>query len=63
MAKCMQIAQDFILDAFPVMVGSLVSEDAELICQKNDLSFVELIRPFCQLDTEGIFCSIIILCN
>ena len=53
MASCTQSVQDFILDAFPVMVGSLASEDAEAICQKNDLSFAELIRPFCQLSIEG----------
>jgi len=55
MAKCVQTAQEFINNAFPVMVGALASEDAEAICQKNDLSFVELVRPFCQLDSQGTF--------
>jgi len=50
MACCVQTAQEFIVNAFPVFIGALASEDAELICQKNNLSFVELIRPFCQLD-------------
>lgn len=52
MARCIQSAQEFIIGAFPAMVGALASEDAEAICQKNDLSFVELIRPFCQLNEE-----------
>lgn len=55
MAKCVQSAQEFIYNAFPAMVGALASEDAEAICQKNNMSFVELIRPFCQLATDGNF--------
>lgn len=57
MARCIQSAQEFIIGAFPAMVGALASEDAEAICQKNDLSFVELIRPFCQLNEEGIYAN------
>ena len=53
MAKCVQSTQEFIYNAFPAMVGALASEDAEAICKKNDLSFVELIRPFCQLASDG----------
>lgn len=53
MAKCAQTAQEFIYNAFPAVVGALASEDAEAICQKNDMSFVELIRPFCQLTSDG----------
>ena len=55
MAHCLQSAQEFILGAFPAMVGALASEDAEFVCRKNDLSFVELVRPFCQLDAEGTY--------
>ena len=53
MARCTQSAQEFILSAFPIYVGALTSEDAELICRKNHLSFAELIRPFCQLQSDG----------
>ena len=53
MARCTQSAQEFILSAFPIYVGALTSEDAELVCRKNHLSFAELIRPFCQLQSDG----------
>lgn len=48
-----QAATDFLVGAFPIVVGAIASEDAESLCQKNDLSFVELLRPFCQLDSDG----------
>jgi len=53
MARCLQSAQEFIHASFPAMVAALTSEDAELLCQKNGLSFVELVRPFSQLSTEA----------
>ena len=59
MGSLEQSATDFITGVFPVVVGALASEDAESLCQKNDLSFVELIRPFCQLDSEGRYCCFV----
>ncbi|XP_047140393.1 trafficking protein particle complex subunit 8 isoform X2 [Hydra vulgaris] len=53
MANCTQNAHDFIVGSFPVLVGALASEDAESLCRKNNLSFIELIRPFCQLYTDA----------
>lgn len=37
----------FVQRTFPPVVGSLASPTVEQICQKNNLSFVEMIRPFC----------------
>ena len=56
MARCSQHGMDFIREIFSPMVAVLTSEDAENVCRKNDLSFVELVRPFCQLSNEGM-CS------
>ena len=53
MAKCFQTATEFVQSMFSPMVAVLTSDDAEAVCQKNDLSFVELIRPFCQLSGDG----------
>ena len=36
-------------------VGVLCGEDAENICLKNNLKFVDLLQPFCSLDDEGRF--------
>lgn len=35
------------------MVAVMCSEDAEKVCQKNNLSFVEMVRPFCHLASEA----------
>nr|XP_006816958.1 PREDICTED: trafficking protein particle complex subunit 8-like [Saccoglossus kowalevskii] len=53
MAQCAQSAQEFIQNAFGPMVAVLCSHDAEVLCQKNNLSFVEMVRPFCKLNTEA----------
>ena len=53
MAQCQQTAEEFILDVFSPLVAVLCSADVETVCQKNNLSFVELIQPFCRLSTEG----------
>eukprot|EP00794_Sanderia_malayensis_P018865 gene18865-20765_t len=52
MARSTRHAYDFIKDAFSPLVAVLTSEDAEMVSQKNGLSFVELIRPFCQLSKD-----------
>jgi len=53
MAQCQQTADEFILDVFSPLVAVLCSPDVDAVCQKNNLSFVELIQPFCRLSTEG----------
>ena len=53
MAQCKQSAQEFIKSTFSPQVAVLCSNDAELLCQKNNLSFVQLVQPFCRLTTEG----------
>ncbi|XP_013404781.1 trafficking protein particle complex subunit 8-like [Lingula anatina] len=53
MAQCKQTAEEFITNAFSPMVAVLCSADAEKLCQKNNLSFVQLIQPFCRLSTEA----------
>ncbi|ESO86902.1 hypothetical protein LOTGIDRAFT_202689, partial [Lottia gigantea] len=52
MAKCKQTAEEFIQNTFSPHVAVLCSAEAELICQKNNLTFVQLIQPFCRLPTE-----------
>jgi len=53
MAQCKQTAQEFIQNTFNPHVAVLCSPDAEVLCQKNNLTFVELVQPFCHLTTEG----------
>ncbi|XP_074645318.1 trafficking protein particle complex subunit 8-like [Tubulanus polymorphus] len=53
MAQCKQTAHEFIQDAFSPMVAVLCSHDAEQVCQKNNLSFVEMTQPFCRLTQEA----------
>lgn len=53
MALCKQTAHEFIQNTFSPAVAVLCSPDAEVLCQKNNLTFVELVQPFCRLTTEG----------
>lgn len=53
MAQCKLTASDFIKNTFNPHVAVLCSPDAEVLCQKNNLTFVELVQPFCRLNTEG----------
>ncbi|XP_051730753.1 trafficking protein particle complex subunit 8 isoform X4 [Ctenopharyngodon idella] len=53
MAQCVQSVQEFIQDSFVPMVAVLCSEDAERVTRKNNLTFPELLRPFCRLTSEG----------
>ncbi|KAK3085582.1 hypothetical protein FSP39_005648 [Pinctada imbricata] len=53
MALCKQAAQDFIQNTFSPNVAVLCSPDAEILCQKNNLTFVDLVQPFCRLTTEA----------
>lgn len=53
MAECLKSAYDFIKSAFAIRIGVLSSQDAEIVSQKNNLSFSELIQPFCTLTNEA----------
>ena len=53
MAQTKKSVSEFIQDAFCPMVTVLCSYDAESICRKNNLTFAELIQPFCRLPSEG----------
>lgn len=56
MAQCKQTAEEFIQDVFSPLIAVLCSSDVDRVCQKNNLSFVELIQPFCHLTSEGFEC-------
>jgi hypothetical protein len=58
---------ELVQSAFPPLVAALVSPQAEAACRKNNLSFVEMLQPFCSLPAEGIsqliFClALLLLC-
>lgn len=53
MAQCALSAHEFIQNAFKPTVAVLCSPKAEAVCQKNNLSFVEMVQPFCKLNAEG----------
>ena len=63
MAQCTQSAFEFIQSAFCPMVAVMCSEDAEKVCQMNNLSFVEMVRPFCHLTSEGNKMKITLSCS
>lgn len=54
MAVCSQSPLELLQGVFCPTIAVTCSEDAEQVCMKNKLSFVEMTRPFCQLTTEGI---------
>ena len=53
MAICSQNAFEFIRKTFAPQVSVLYSKDADLITKKSNLTFVELLQPFCRLKAEG----------
>jgi len=53
MAQCKLTPHEFIQNAFSPMVAVMCSQLVDQTCQKNNLSFVEMIQPFCKLNTEG----------
>ncbi|KAG5334145.1 TPPC8 protein, partial [Acromyrmex charruanus] len=55
MAQCKLTPREFIGNAFSPQVAVVCSAAADATCQKNNLSFVELLQPFCKLNTEGHF--------
>jgi hypothetical protein len=54
MAQCKLTPHEFIQNAFSPMVAVMCSQLVDQTCQKNNLSFVEMIQPFCKLNTEGL---------
>ncbi|XP_077272464.1 trafficking protein particle complex subunit 8 homolog l(3)76BDm [Temnothorax americanus] len=55
MAQCKLTPREFIGNAFSPQIAVVCSAAADAACQKNNLSFVELLQPFCKLNTEGHF--------
>ena len=55
MASCKLSPKEFIKNCFAPQVAVLCSEDAETVCLKNNLRFVELIQPFSKQNVEGKF--------
>lgn len=53
MAQCKLTPHEYVQNAFAPQVAVLCSEDADNLCLKNNLRFVELIQPFCRLNSES----------
>lgn len=53
MAQCKLTPEEFIKNAFTPQIAVLCSSSVDQICQKNNLSFVELVQPFCKLSADG----------
>ncbi|KAB0801109.1 hypothetical protein PPYR_05463 [Photinus pyralis] len=45
-------SQDFIKNTFTPQIAVLCSPAVDSICQKNNLSFTELVQPFCKLNSD-----------
>lgn len=46
-------SKDILQNVFSPLVGVICSPQADEICQKNNLSFVEMLQPFTRLSTDG----------
>jgi len=46
-------ARDIIRNIFSPLIGVLSSPQADEICHRNNLSFVELLQPFAKLPNDG----------
>lgn len=55
MAQCKLTPHEFIQNAFSPLIAAMCSPLVDQACQKNNLSFVEMIQPFCKLNTEAHF--------
>ncbi|XP_076164861.1 trafficking protein particle complex subunit 8 homolog l(3)76BDm isoform X3 [Ptiloglossa arizonensis] len=54
MAQCKLTPREFINNAFSPQIAAVCSTAADAACQKNNLSFVELLQPFCHFkDPQG----------
>lgn len=47
--------KEIIQHVFSPLIGVLCSPQADELCHKNNLSFVELLQPFSKLTTDGEF--------
>ncbi|XP_046999759.1 trafficking protein particle complex subunit 8 isoform X1 [Schistocerca americana] len=55
MAQCKLTPHEFIQNAFSPLIAAMCSPLVDQACQKNNLSFTEMIQPFCKLNTEAHF--------
>lgn len=55
MAHCKLTPYDFVQNAFAPVVAVLSSPMAEQVCRKNNLSFIEMVQPFCRLTSDVHF--------
>lgn len=46
-------SKDIVQNVFSPLVGVICSPQADEICYKNNLSFVEMLQPFSKLTTDG----------
>lgn len=53
MAKSSSSVESLIKKTYALQVAVRCTEEAELICGKNNLKFFELLRPFCGLSNNG----------
>lgn len=53
MAQCKLTPREFISNTFSPQIGAVCSSAAESVCQRNNLSFIELLQPFSNLNSEG----------
>lgn len=60
MATCKISSKEFIKNSFLPQIAVACSPSATQICQKNNLSFTELLQPFCKLGTEGMLLKYLI---
>ncbi|XP_055690988.1 trafficking protein particle complex subunit 8 [Lutzomyia longipalpis] len=47
--------KDIIQTVFSPLIGATCSPQAEEMCQKNNLTFAEMLQPFCRLTTDASF--------
>uniref|UniRef100_A0A8C4R2A4 Uncharacterized protein n=1 Tax=Eptatretus burgeri TaxID=7764 RepID=A0A8C4R2A4_EPTBU len=52
MARCAQGPHEFLESVFAPSVAAICSADAEAVCGRGGLSFVQLLKPFCRLPVE-----------
>lgn len=46
-------SKEVIQNIFSPIVGAIISPQAEELCQKNNLTFVEMLQPFLKLSSDG----------
>lgn len=48
-------SREIIQNVFSPMVAVMSSPQADEMCYRNNLSFVEMLQPFCKLSNDGMF--------